>query len=283
MKLKCLDLKTPIILGSCDLFVEESTIRNYVTDCVGAVVLKTATEQPTRGYTMPHVAKFGDGVLVASGMANPGIKEMCKIAKNLTDIRTIGSLIDPNLATQYESAGVIAIELNLSCPHFPGGQVPAHKPELVAKAVSAAKRACRIPVFAKLTGWGCDIVRTTQAAEEAGADAVVVSNLFPGTGYYTGLVKYEHKYKVGDTLLGHGFGAYTSRNFLASVLFLIKQIRGNSQIPIIATGGCCSDADALAQTHLAGASAVETVTPLYLGKNLDSIYNEYLNWKHNNA
>ena len=279
MNLPCLNLRSPIILGSCDLFVTESAVRRFYTPSIGAVVLKTATKAPTLGYPLPHVARFGDGVLVASGMANPGIVSMCELARKLQDLVVIGSVVDPSLAGIYEQAGVSAIELNLSCPHNPGGSVPAHTASLVYSSVALAKDVTSLPVFAKLTGWSCNVVETARAAQDAGASAVVVSNLFPGTGYYTGLVCQDNNYAIGDCLLGFGHGGYTSRNFLAGVLYMIKLIKSELTIPIIATGGCCADVDALAQADLVGASAVETVTPLYLGKNLDLLYNEYLLWK----
>jgi len=277
------ELETPIILGSCDLFVNEANIRKHYTKCVGAIVLKSATREPTSGYPQPHVALLNGGVLVASGMANPGIAEMCRLAKSLSDdIPIIGSVADPALAREFARTGVKAVELNLSCPHNPGGVVPAHCPETVSEAVEAARLGCHLPIFAKLTGWDCDIVETSKAAIYAGADAVVVSNLFPGTGYYTGLVKQTSEYRIGDCLVGHGHGGYTSRNFLAGVLFMIRRIKEKLNIPIIATGGCCADADALAQTYLSGVDAIETVSPLYLGQNLDMIYDEFIEWKEKN-
>lgn len=277
------ELETPILLGSCDLFVNEENIRKHFTKCVGAIVLKTATREPTTGYAQPHVALLNGGVLVASGMANPGIEEMCRLAKSLSEeIPLIGSVADPALAREFSRTGVVAVELNLSCPHHPGGTVPAHSPEAVGAAVELARRGCHLPIFAKLTGWNCDIVETAKKAIYAGADAIVVSNLFPGTGYYTGLVAQNSEYRVGDCLVGHGHGAYTSRNFLAGVLYMIRRIKEKLNIPIIATGGCCTDADALAQTYLSGADAIETVTPLYLGQNLDLIYDEFIKWKEEN-
>lgn len=282
-KISSLEIKTPIILGSCELFINEENIKKFYQPYVGAIVLKTTTREPSEGYEKPHIARFGEeGILVASGLANPGIVKMCQVVKSLKDIPLIGSVVEPSLAKEYADAGAIAVELNLSCPHMPGGIIPAHDPKLVYSAVKTAKSVCNIPIFAKLTGWNCNIVETAKTAKEAGADAIVVSNLFPGTGYYTGIIKQDSQYKIGDCLLGYGYGAYTSRNFLSGVLLMIKNIKSEVDIPIIATGGCCADLDALAQSFLAGAVAVETVTPLYQNKDLGKLYNDYLEWRKEN-
>ena len=274
-----LHLQSPILLGSCDLFVDAAAVRRFSGPHIGAVILKTTTREATTGYPRPHVALPGPGaVLVASGMANPGIDAMCRLVRDLPDVPLMGSVATPDLAADYAEAGVLAVELNLSCPHTPGGVVPAHDPVLVAAAVRRAKQDCPVPVIAKLTGWHCDIVRTAVAAQQAGADAISLSNLFPGVGYYTGLVPHAHPYRVGEPLLGNVVGAYTGASFLFGVLHMIACVRREVDLPLIATGGCCSSVDALAQTAIAGASAVATVTPLYQGADLASLYHDYLNW-----
>lgn len=280
-KLGALELKTSLILGSCDLFTREDNLRKYYTPCVGAIVLKTTTGLPRAGNKQPHVGRLKDGILVSSGMANPGIEEMCNLARRVNDIPLIGSVAEIDLVSDYEKAGVLATELNLSCPNI-DSDIPAQNPLIVYKAVKRAKERCSIPVFAKLTGWNCNLSETARAAQDAGADAIVVSNLFPGTGFYTGLVKQDSKYKLGECLVGRGYGAYTGRAFLSGVLLMIQQLKKDINIPIIATGGCCSDLDALVQTFMAGASAVETVTPLYQHKNLDKLYNNFLDWRKKN-
>ena len=49
----------------------------------------------------------------------------------------------------------------------------------------------------------------------------------------------------------------------APTLLMIESIRKYVQIPILGTGGCASDLDSLVQTFMAGAVAVESVTPFY--------------------
>ena len=272
--------RSPMFLGSCDLFTTREGVTSRLSNRIGAVVLKSTTREPCLGYRQPHVANFGrSGLLVASGMANPGITVMRDIVRDLHGIPLIGSVVQPELAREYAEAGALAVELNLSCPHMPGGSVPAHDPSAVSSAVALARSVCDIPIIAKLTGWNCDIRQTARAAENAGADAVTVSNLFPGTGYYTGLVPQNASYRVGDPLLGNVTGGYTSPGFLAGVLHLMALVREACRLPIIATGGCCDSVDALAQSMLAGAVAVETVTPLYKGGDLDAVYDGFLEWR----
>ena len=280
-KIGSLELRTPIILGSCDLFNNVESIRKNYKDLVGAIVLKTTSREPREGHKKPHMAKFGDNLLVASGNANPGIDAMCKIVRELKDIPLIGCVMEPSLAKEYAEAGAIAVELNLSCPNLEE-DIPAQHPEEVFEAVKKAKSLCDVPIIAKLTGWNCNLRQTAKAAEEAGAEAIVVSNLFPGMGFYTGLVEQEGAYKIGEPLLGRGYGAYTGKAFLSGVLLMIQRLRKEIKIPIIATGGCCNDLDSIVQTFMSGAVAIETVTPLYQGKDPSKLYREYLEWREKN-
>jgi dihydroorotate dehydrogenase (NAD+) catalytic subunit len=119
-------------------------------------------------------------------------------------------------------------------------------------------------VIPKLTGWNCDLAAVALSSQEAGAAAVTVSNLFPGTGYQTGIgVSAASRGKPGDYLVAHGKGGYTGKAMHSAVLLMIEGLRRHIRIPIIGTGGCAADLDSLVQTFMAGATAVAAVTPYY--------------------
>jgi len=291
-------LSSPLILGSFDPLVEAGVIEkcfDLCGDSLGAVVTKSTTIQPRQGYPEPKVARFGDGLLVASGNPNPGIGRMASEVRTCKsrngDAIIFGSIVsDPDhpreslaheyshLATEYARAGVDGLELNLSCPHLDPDEkehtiVPAQDAELVASLIGAVKSSLRNEglesclVIPKLTGWNCNPAETARAAEQAGADAVTVSNLFPGTGYYTGVGENgagaADRYEPGDYLVAHGKGGYSGKAMHAAVLLLIENLRKHIEIPIIGSGGCAADLDSLLQTFMAGATAIETVTPFY--------------------
>jgi dihydroorotate dehydrogenase len=289
-------LKNPFILGSFDSldcfkgleFAFQSSGGNF-----SALVTKTTTVQRREGYPDPKIANFGDGFLVASGIANSGIETMSKeikeFKKKYPDQIIFGSITSmdsldvieelKHLALSMAEAGVEGVELNLSCPHSDEKEkfktcLIAQNPALIKKIVTQLKSFLalsgysKVAIIPKLTGWGCNIGEVSMAAEEGGADAVVISNIFPGTGFYTGIRKIDngYYYKIGQNLVGNKKGGYTGKALHSSVLLMVSDARRLLKIPIIATGGCATDMDSVVQTYFAGANAIEAVTPFYFDK-----------------
>lgn len=292
------ELGSPLILGSFDTIVSAGVLGRCFELCgdsLGAVVTKSTTIGPRRGYPEPKVSRFGAGLLVASGNTNPGIAAMAaevRQFKNRFGGRVVfGSIVsDPDsprmdladeychLAVEYAKAGVDGLELNLSCPHLDPAEkeltiVPAQDGELVGQLISAVKSRLsesgygHCPVIPKLTGWNCKLADVARSAERAGADAVTVSNLFPGTGYYTGIGENggnaSGDREMGEHLLAHGKGGYSGKAMHSAALLMIETLRNHIEIPIIGTGGCATDLDSLVQTFMAGALAISSVTPFY--------------------
>ena len=290
-------LTSPLILGSFDALTDSGVFERCFElcgDALGALVSKSTTLDPRQGYPHPKVARFGSGLLVASGNTNPGIARVTREVRTFKhkhpDRVVFGSIVSDGdhperelteeyalLAAEYARAGVDGLELNLSCPHLDPRDrehtiVPAQDPELVARLVTAVRSSLsgagceHCLVVPKLTGWNCDPTAVALAAERAGADAVTLSNLFPGTGFYTGVTQNRMpsgKQELGEYLLGHGKGAYSGKAMHSAVLLIISNLRKHLQIPLFAAGGCATDLDSLAQTFMAGATAVQTVTPFY--------------------
>lgn len=151
--------------------------------------------------------------------------------------------------------------------------MPAQDKKLVGQLIRAVKSSLaendceQCLVIPKLTGWNCNPVEVALSAEQAGADAVTISNLFPGTAYYTGIgqkgADSGESLEFGGYLLGHGKGGYSGKAMHSAVLLMIESLRKHVRIPVIGTGGCATDLDSLVQTFMAGAVAVESVTPFY--------------------
>ncbi len=289
-------LKNPFILGSfdsLDCFEGLEFAFRLSGGNFGALVTKTTTMQKRKGFPDPKFANFGDGFLVASGIANSGIKTMSNEIKKFNKkypeqviFGSIASMDSPNiieelkhLALSMAQAGVEGVEINLSCPHSDEKEkfktcLISQNPELVKKIVYELKKFLHISgygkvvIIPKLTGWGCNVGEVSLAAEEGGADAVVISNIFPGTGFYTGIKKIDngYSYKIGQHLVGNKKGGYTGKALHSAVLLMVSDARRLIKIPIIATGGCATDMDSVVQTFFAGAGAIEGVTPFYFEK-----------------
>jgi len=288
-------LRSPLILGSFDALVDADVLARCFEMCpnsLGAAVTKSTTIDPRQGYPEPKVAPFGSGLLVASGNPNPGIgrmsSEVRKFREQHRDAVLIGSIVNDAdhperdleeeygfLAVEYAKSGVSGVELNLSCPHLDPRDrehtiVPAQDPQTVHRLVSTVRSVLSTAgyptclVIPKLTGWNCNLAEVALSSQNAGADAVTVSNLFPGTGYRTGLGEAQTSAgKIGDPLVAHGKGGYTGKAMHSAVLLMIESLRKHIRIPIIGTGGCATDLDSLVQTFMAGATAVAAVTPFY--------------------
>ena len=83
------------------------------------------------------------------------------------------------LARLCEANGADAVELNFSCPNMAEGGLGSdigQVPELVERFTAAAKRACHIPVLAKLTPNVASMSPAAEAARRGGADGIAAIN-----------------------------------------------------------------------------------------------------------
>ena len=282
--------KTPFWVASSDLVSNKEQAEElvqYGDDLIGSIVWKTTTLEPKEGYRQPRVCDFYDGFLVASGMKNLGI---CKTIHEINDFKkkfpeqsvilSIASVNFENPEKEFAEMAMLirdiptidGVELNLSCPHQVSGEkykteLLAQSPKMVGKITKTVKDIINSDkiLIVKLTGWNTDIVTVSKSAEDNGADAITVSNIFPGIGYYTGLVKMNngYSYKIGEPLLGNFKGGYTGLAMLPATLLIVNNVVNSVNLPVIATGGCMSSNDAMLQAFLAGASAIASATFYY--------------------
>ena len=85
------------------------------------------------------------------------------------------------LARLCEENGADAVELNFSCPNMAEGGLGSdigQVPELVERFTAAAKRACNIPVLAKLTPNVASMSPAAEAAKRGGADGIAAINTY---------------------------------------------------------------------------------------------------------
>ena len=80
-------------------------------------------------------------------------------------------------------AGVVAVEVNLSCPNLEGrGSIFAHDAVLSAEVI-AATAGCGRPRWAKLSANTDRIIQVAEAVVDAGAEAVTCINTLLGLAY----------------------------------------------------------------------------------------------------
>ncbi len=226
---------------------------------LGAVVTKSVTPGPTRGNPPPRVAETPSGMLNAIGLQNEGVEVFLRDL--LPPLRAKAAKIVVNVAGKSEEdylalverlapvAEVDALEINISCPNVKeGGIAFGTRPETAGSLVRKLRAAAGAkPMWVKLTPNVTDIAVIAKAAEDAGADALVVANTFLGMA-----VDVETRRPI----LSNVTGGLSGPAVHPLVLRLVWQVRRAVRCPIVAAGGAAGVKDVLAFL-MAGAAAVE--------------------------
>lgn len=251
-----LALRSPLVaasgtVGSVVDFVEVGALEVY-----GAAVAKSVSAEPWEGLAAPRLAPVGAGMLNAIGIQNPGIEAWVRRNGPLLEElpvpvwgSAVGRSIDEyrRVARGLAAAGIAAVEVNLSCPNLENGAMFALDPGATGAAVAAIAEEVDIPVGAKLSPNAADIAQVAEAAVEAGADWLVLTNTVWGAGVDV---------DAGRPLLSGGVGGYSGPPLKPIALRCVLEVRAAlPEVPIVGCGGVCSGRDA-AEFLMAGATAV---------------------------
>ena len=223
---------------------------------LGALVAKTICREPRVGNPTPRMAETEAGIIQSIGLPGKGIDyfldhivpEYAKFEPPLVVSVSSESIEDfAALAAELSVPDVDVIECNISCPtrNTTGGNFALHE-EHTKKAMGAIRAATDKPVWAKLSPNAGDIVSIAMAAEEAGADALVIANTFLSLKIRTDNFR---------PALGNKFGGLVSPALKPIVLRMVYQVAKEVSVPIIGIGGV-TKAEDVVEYMLAGASAV---------------------------
>ncbi len=190
-----LELKNPIVCGSCPLGTNIDTIRQLEMAGAAAIVLPSLFEEEIVGEAQAQMAmeSVGAGFGEASSyLPDPEgyhvgperYLDHIKAAKDAASIPIIGSLNGTSpggwirYAEKIEKAGADAIELNAyylaTDPEATGASVE----ERVLAVVKAVKEAVSIPIAVKLSPFYSSLSNFARELEKAGADGLVLFNRF---------------------------------------------------------------------------------------------------------
>lgn len=232
---------------------------------IGAVVTKSLAPYEWPGNPAPRVHPTPQGMMNAVGLQGPGVPYWLDhvlpalLATGATVVASIWgrSVEDYRRAAEQLAdapAGVVAVEVNLSCPNLAGHGIFAHDAHLSAEVV-AATDACGRPRWAKLSANTDRTVEVAAAVQQAGAEAVTCINTLLGLGFDP------------DTLqpvLGAGGGGLSGRAIHPVAVRTVDSVhRALPDLPIIGVGGVASGWDA-AELLLAGATAVQVGTASFV-------------------
>lgn len=235
---------------------------------VGGIVVKSLHHQPWPGNPAPRLRPTAAGMLNAVGLQGPGVRAW--VDHELPALRATGATVVASIwgrsIEDYRKAaemlsgvdGIVAIEINLSCPNLEGrSSIFAHDPILTAEVV----RECGVaglPMWAKLSANTDRVLEVAEAAHRAGAAAVTVINTM--LGLHVDPVN-DHVTPAGGN--GQRGGGLSGPAIHPVALRTVWDLhRAHPAIPIVGAGGVASGRDAMAMLH-AGASLVQVGTATF--------------------
>jgi dihydroorotate dehydrogenase (NAD+) catalytic subunit len=254
-------LKNPVIAASGTFGYGIEFAELVDLNRLGGIVVKGLSAEPMAGSPPPRMCETPNGMINAIGLENIGARAF--VSEKLPELRKFDTAIIANVfghtIAEYlevicvleDTDGLAAYELNISCPNVErGGAEYGSNPSLAADLISAARKACRGPLWVKLSPTIGFIGVMASIAENEGADAVVIANTYPALC----LDAHTRKSRLGSTtggLSGAGIKPITVR--------LVHEAGRVIKIPIVGLGGIESPSD-VAEYMVAGASAVEVGT-----------------------
>ncbi len=171
------------------------------------------------------------------------------------------------LARLCQENGADAVELNFSCPNMAEGGLGSdigQVPELVERFTAAAKRACTIPVLAKLTPNVAFMSPAAEAAKRGGADGIAAINTIKS------VVGVDiHTYVSAPAVHGQSaVGGYSGNAVKPIALRFIAELAANPNLKSMhqtAMGGVETWRDALEFLLLGGGSVQVTTAVMRYG------------------
>jgi dihydroorotate dehydrogenase (NAD+) catalytic subunit len=255
-------LRNPVMPASGCFAIEYAEALDF--NHLGALVIKSVSPKSRAGNPTPRVAETHGGMLNSIGIPSKGLdyyRREVLPAYTQYDTPVVVS-ISADTVDEFADAvaemslpEVAVIEANISCPNLEAdGMAFAMTPETTYKVVSAIRRKTRHPFWAKLTPNASQIAAVARAAEEAGADALVMGNTVLGMSIDV---------RTRKPRLGNVMGGLSGPAIKPIAVRMVHQCYRSVRIPIIGCGGIASAEDVV-EFMLAGASAVQVGTASFI-------------------
>ncbi len=216
-------------------------------EALGALVYGPVTARPRTGSAPPRLVPLPNGVLVHTGLANPGVAALVRRAHRNWCTLPVPLIVHVAGTTPDEAASccrqlgalevVAAVELGLP------DDVTL---EEAAALVSSARRSAVQPLIVRLGLAGAEAM--APVAVSSGADALTIAAPPRGTV----------RLPSGEYLTGRLYGPWV----LPLTLRALRQVRRAVEVPLIGCGGIHSAQDARAFLE-AGAAAVQLDSALW--------------------
>ena len=232
---------------------------------LGGIVVKGTTLKAREGNPYPRMVETPSGMLNAVGLQNKGVDHFIEhIYPRIKDIDTqivvnvSGSQPEDYAAVCAKLNGldkVAAVEINISCPNVKqGGMTFGTTTSGAQSVVGEARKAYDGTMIVKLTPNVTDVTEIARAVEDAGADAVSLTNTFMGMA-----IDVEKMRPYLSTITG-GLSGACIRPIAVRMVWQVSQA---VKIPVIGLGGIMNGRDAV-EFMLAGATAVQIGTANFI-------------------
>jgi dihydroorotate dehydrogenase (NAD+) catalytic subunit len=279
------ELPSPVILASGTAGHSDELAAYMDLSVLGAVVVKSVASFEWQGNPAPRLLALSGGMINAVGLQGRGVEQW--IAHDLPRLRARNARVVASIwgfrESEYEAAalalsnaasGLVAVEVNLSCPNVEHARsMFAHDAVQSSRVVAAVRRALpHVPVWAKLSPNTDRLVEIAGVVSSAGADALVLVNTVLGMAIDTDSRR---------PVLGNGGGGVSGAAMHAVAVRSVFDVRAAlSDVPIIGVGGVSCANDAL-ELMMAGANAVQVGTATFADPRAAmKIQRDMLRWAH---
>ncbi len=260
-----LKLKNPVMTASGTFGYGEEFADFIDLSRLGGIVVKGTTLKAREGNPYPRMVETPSGMLNAVGLQNKGVDHFIEhIYPRIKDIDTqivvnvSGSQPEDYAAVCAKLNGldkVAAVEINISCPNVKqGGMTFGTTTSGAQSVVGEARKAYDGTMIVKLTPNVTDVTEIARAVEDAGADAVSLTNTFMGMA-----IDVERMRPCLSTITG-GLSGACIRPIAVRMVWQVSQA---VKIPVIGLGGIMNGRDAV-EFMLAGATAVQIGTANFI-------------------
>lgn len=263
-----LTLPSPFVLASGIIGTSATLLERAAALGAGAVTAKSAGPHPRTGHVNPIVVDWGEGLINAVGLPNPGAAQEVEILRETRrrlephGVLVIGSIFAgtpdefARVAETVLAAEPHILELNISCPnvHDDYGEPFSASCAGAVSVVDAVRPVCDVPLFVKLAPNVPNIGRIAADVVAAGADGITAINTMPGM-----VIDVES----GRPVLTNKSGGLSGPMLKPIAVRCIYEIcEAVPDVPIIGTGGVTTGRDAV-ELLMAGATAVGVGSAVY--------------------
>lgn len=279
-----LELKSPIIVGSCGLTNSLEDIQNHEANGAGAVVLKSLFEEEItlelehskaqmmqHGPMYPEIYDLFDYDTVEDSVTRYlNLIKDCKKQVNIPIIASVNCISSDewiNFSKQLEDAGADALELNLFILPSDFTRSAEENERVYFEVIEKVKNTVKIPVALKISYYFSNLGTMIQRLSETGIDGLVLFNRF-----------YNPDFNI-DNLTVTAANILSSPSDLPISLRWIAIMAHRVKCDLAASTGV-HDGTAVIKQLLAGANAVQVVSAIYKNGSeiIKTMNNELIEW-----